>query len=855
MLLRSLGLVLLISALAVGCQSQSREEMMSQGLKLASEGNNKGAAVVFANILEKHPGDQPAALALAEAYLKTGKPQQAASVADKVLAKAPDSTQALLIATKAKLAERDPESAQAIIEKVLSSPNPPSEAWELSGQCHFLKARYGEAMSDFEKAIAASPSNIPARAALVECLIAMGDNGRAQIELDALLAANPANKEGLYLQAQLQTRRGEEDALIATFAAITKHHPLELRARFAEAYLRLTRNNDVEFARKKAASLMETFKNSPEGYKLQGLVFMATQDPQQAVEPLLKALRLRPDVDTNIHLAQAYSALGNDETAINHIQAALTQAPDLVVPRRMLAAIYLKQKRLDEALAETGRIFKTNPADVQGQAIMAEALLAKRDYDKGLAAYEELARNKADNPDVYLKKGMLLALKGKDAEAEADLRKAVELGGDALEPRLYLSSFLAGKKRLDEAAEALQGTRQGASENALALNAMAKLRLRQGRLAEALELLHKAKAADPGLLMTYYNLAALSIATGKPEEAGRQFDEALAQSPADIRALLGAAAAREAKGEYDKALTFYTRASATGLPQGALALAEYHLRRDDKARALLILDECLSKSPDALALWLLKSRVHANLGEHDKALAALSRVETMNQPLGLRERVKYYLAVKNKEKAMEAANRLRDINPRAGEYSLPLAEVQEITGDREAARRTLDRALREDPKSQQALMMLSGLEAKEGRYPQALALLDRAALAGMNPAAANTMKGMIRQQAGDPDGAARDYETALRHDERQVLALNNLSVLYADKAGNAGEALELAMRAYAMEPHNAAVLDTLGYALLKNGRAKEAMVALREANRLMPGNAEISRHLESARVAGEDGKP
>lgn len=855
MLLRSLGLVLLISALAWGCQSQTREEMMSQGIKLASEGNNKGAAVVFASILEKHPGDQPAELALAEAYLKIGKPQQAASMAAKVLAKTPDSTQALLITAKARLSERDPENAYAVLEKVLSSPNPPSEAWELSGQHHFMKARYGEAMADFEKAIAASPSNLTARTALVECLIALDDNGHAQIELDALLAADPANKEGLYLQAQLQTRRGEEDALIATFAAISRHHPLELRARFAEAYLRLTRNNDVEFARKKAASLIETFKNSPEGYKLQGLVFMATQEPQQAVEPLHKALRLRPDVDVNIYLAQAYSALGNDETAINHIQAALTQAPDHVVPRRMLAAIYLKQKRLDEAISETGRIFKASPGDGQGQAILAEALLAKRDYDKGLAAYEEIAKTNSDNPDVYLKKGMLLALKGKDAEAEADLRKSVELGGEALEPRLYLSSFLAGKKRLDEAAEALQGTKQGAPESALALNAIAKLRLRQGRLSEASELLNKAKAADPGLLMTYYNLAALSIATGKGEEAGRQFDEALAQSPTDIRSLLGAAAAREVKGEHAKAQEFYSRAAATGLPQGALALAEFHLRRDDKPKALLILDESLSKSPDALALWLLKSRVHASLGEHEKALAVLSRVETMNQPLGLRERVKFYLAAKNKDKAMEAATRLRDINPRAGEYSLPLAEVQEITGDRETARKTLVRALREDPKSQQALLMLSGLEAKDRRFPEALALLDKAILAGVNPAAANTMKGMIRQQAGDPGGAARDYETALRHDERHVLALNNLSVLYADKADSAGEALELAMRAYAMEPHNAAVLDTLGYALLKNGRTKEALVALQEASRLMPGNAEISRHLELARGAVKDSKP
>jgi len=191
MLLRALGLGLFISAMLLGCESQSREEMMSQGLKLASEGNHKGAAVIFANVLEKHPGDQAAALALAEAYLKTGKPQQAAAAAGKVLARTPDSTQAILTIAKAKLAERDPAGASAMLDKALSLPNPPSEAWELSGQNHFLQQQYALALSDFEKALAAAPTNNTARTGLVECLVVMNDTDRAQKELDAILAADP----------------------------------------------------------------------------------------------------------------------------------------------------------------------------------------------------------------------------------------------------------------------------------------------------------------------------------------------------------------------------------------------------------------------------------------------------------------------------------------------------------------------------------------------------------------------------------------------------------------------------------------------------------------------------------------
>ena len=66
----------------------------------------------------------------------------------------------------------------------------------------------------------------------------------------------------------------------------------------------------------------------------------------------------------------------------------------------------------------------------------------------------------------------------------------------------------------------------------------------------------------------------------------------------------------------------------------------------------------------------------------------------------------------------------------------------------------------------------------------------------------------LLQADGRTADALHHYETVLEHDDRNVVALNNAAWLY--QLGGAPRALALAERAYALQPENPAVLDTLG---------------------------------------------
>ena len=83
-----------------------------------------------------------------------------------------------------------------------------------------------------------------------------------------------------------------------------------------------------------------------------------------------------------------------------------------------------------------------------------------------------------------------------------------------------------------------------------------------------------------------------------------------------------------------------------------------------------------------------------------------------------------------------------------------------------------------------------------------------------------------------------------------VLALNNLAFLYSQQ--NDPRALELAKKAYEKAPESAAILDTYGYILIKQGQPKEGLPILEKAASLAPKANDIQFHLAEAYVANDN---
>ena len=133
------------------------------------------------------------------------------------------------------------------------------------------------------------------------------------------------------------------------------------------------------------------------------------------------------------------------------------------------------------------------------------------------------------------------------------------------------------------------------------------------------------------------------------------------------------------------------------------------------------------------------------------------------------------------------------------------------------------------------------------RYEEALAVLNRP---GVNTADQSAEvrydRGRTLQQLGRIDEAEAELWAALQMAPDNPLLLNHLGYLWVDSGRRIEQGTEMIARAFASDPRNANVQDSLGWAQYRGGQYETAVETLEQAVAKQPANAEINDHLGDA---------
>jgi tetratricopeptide (TPR) repeat protein len=177
-------------------------------------------------------------------------------------------------------------------------------------------------------------------------------------------------------------------------------------------------------------------------------------------------------------------------------------------------------------------------------------------------------------------------------------------------------------------------------------------------------------------------------------------------------------------------------------------------------------------------------RLYAQVQNGENALPALLRATTILQTHGA-------AAV-----AEELLDRLIEDEPqRAPEILAARARMYADMGDSARASVVLQGGVKEYPDSVELRYAVASIYEEQGRIPDAL----------------HELTDLANARPDDP------------------AALNALGYTLADHSRNLGRARELIERAYAAAPKNAAILDSLGWVLFRQGHSAEAETYLRAA--------------------------
>ncbi|HYC78545.1 MAG TPA: tetratricopeptide repeat protein, partial [Planctomycetota bacterium] len=489
-------------------------------------------------------------------------------------------------------------------------------------------------------------------------------------------------------------------------------------------------------------------------------------------------------------IGQALRVAGASREALPWLERAVAAAPNDRLRLLLRAAALVDVDRPADALAVLDGL--GDGPEPHLPLFRARALRALGRRDDALAAYEDAVRRFPDDAGVKAEHGGALHGFGRLEEALTTLQDAVRIDPQDANARFNLGVVLHASGRESEAAESyLAAAHLDPSLLSAHVNAAHVLN-RLGRFAEGLVRAEAALALAPERGDVHAHRAVSLLAAERFEDALDACDAALAHGDdgAEVHYNRGYALARLKR--VDDAVASYRAAAARDpehLPSRAnLARLLFAARRFDEAEGPL--EQCVALAPehvDAVAMLGVLRLRQDRFGEARELLTTAARVRPKDAV------VRYNLGL-----AAEAVDR---------------------PSDAEAAFRA---ALSLDPKRFDALLGLSDVLRRAGRFDEAVGAAEDAAAAGARGPRARVAAALARfRGASDSEKALRDARAIAPDVASAVRELNRFGV-DADQEGYGDDAEAAHRLALALDPTSAPSLCNLAARRAEQGRHAEA---------------------------------
>ena len=686
------------------------------------------------------------------------------------------------------------------------------DAMTLKAQLMAARGDRVGALALMDQAVALDANALGSKLERANLLMNMGQDVKARSDIELVLKKEPRSVVALYLDAVLLVRAGkysEADAQLTKLGPAINAFP---RGLYFQA---VTHANlgQVELAVEDATRYLQRAPADTEGVRLLARIEIGAKRPARAIEILKGAVaKGMNDKDTLELLGQAYQVAGQPQNAANVFEQAVELAPKDPAALTSLAASRMQLGDTFGATKALERSLDIQPAQAQAGEALVAAALASGDLDRAQAALDRLRKQFGDTEAVGVLSGLIKVARQDMGGGRQQFEAVVKQFPDSLDAKINLAKVLILQAKGAEGIAVLQQVLAKDPANVSALNTLLQILVQEGKLPEAItavEAARKARPRDDALTATQADLMTRSGQAAKSIEV---LDRARVDGQLSIPLQLAQARAQFASGALNDAKATY---------RGILLAQPTELEARRALTEILINNKELKEAQDLLKDGLRSSP--GNLG-------------MMSTFVGLEQRLNGVPA------AVAAAEELRKDPANMPSASVLKGDVLMIAQRYTDAATAYEAELKSTPLAALALR-------------QALAL----AAAGSTDQASDVLRTWLKSNPGETDvaqllstydiGAKRlndaeqHLKTVLEKRPNDGQALNNLAWVYQQR-GN-GLARQTAQRAYLVAPSPESA-DTLGWILVTDGKADQAIPLLKQALAARADDRAILYHMARA---------
>jgi tetratricopeptide (TPR) repeat protein len=591
---------------------------------------------------------------------------------------------------------------------------------------------------------------------------------------------------------------------------------------------------------------------------------------QRPATPTPQASEKIADAYAQFLLGHRFEENEDETAAIAAYKRAMELDPAAAEIPAQLAGLYLKQSKVQEAMAAADAALKIAPSNREANRVLGTVYAALSESTQG-------ARG-ANQADDNLKKAIHhfeLALEGATAESDPNVRatlarlyvksnaydKAIPLLTDLVNqepgwqdgPVMLVEAYAgAGRSR-----DAIAWLEERTAGDPRLLPALADFYEREHRWSDAADAYGRAlqRAPRDQAMKLRYASALMNVGGRANIEKARTAlaEIAGAARTPDPRTLYLLSQAQRRLGEFKEAEASARKVIAQNnrSPWGYYALAEalegrreYQAVVDELAPVIAANRGKGDASFDASILLPHLGFAYQEIGQHDKAIASFEEARKLSpdDPAVAGYLVEANIAAKRYTAAVDAAKSALSQHPNDLRLTRLQAQALRQNGKADQGIALLEEAVKHHEDDPVAYISLAQAYSDADRGVQAVKVLqDAQAKFPSDDGIAFELGSTFDKQKKFAE-AESAFRQVLARDPENAIALNYLGYMLAERGERLDESVGYLKRALQVEPENPSYLDSLGWAYFKADKLDLAETNLKRAAEQLKTNSVIQEH-------------